>query len=149
MIIKTNLSWNTLARYSAFMWNNGEDEYTADGGNWVEMIDNLEDGDTFTMDAESLKSNWEYLIWGHKQMLEDDYIGADHESYLEGYRDEKTVAGNKEYLKQRREIDAFRRDYEAWCKTIEETSEWEFDTDDVEFITFPRSARGNAVPILH
>lgn len=148
MLIKTNLSWNTLARYSAMVWNNGEDEYTMNGDNFVECVEAEEDPD-FVLTVDWLKSDCEWHIEKQRTMLDEDFIADYHRDYLEGYRDEETVAGHKEYLKQRNRINAFKRQFKTWLASVEVIDTWTFDTDKDEFISFPASANGRAVPNLY
>lgn len=147
MVIKTNLSWNTLATYSAMLWNNGEDAYIVTGDNFIECVG--EEDPNFILTLDWLKSDCEWHIEGQYSMLDGDYWADWHRDYLEGYRDEKTVEGHKEYLKQRKEINSFKRQYRKWLTTVETVEEWTFDTDVDEFISFPASANGSAVAILH
>ena len=94
-----------------------------------------------------LKDDCEWHIEKQFTMLDEDFAGMYHQDYLEGSRDEKTVAGHKEYLKQRKAINTFKKQFKEWLSTVEEVPEWTYDTDTTDFIYFPKS--GKAEPILH
>lgn len=146
MIIKTNLSWNTLANYSAMMWNNGEEPYCIGGDAFLDCLDS--DGEEL-LDLDYLKSDCEWQIEKHFTMLEEDFVATCHQDYLEGHRDSETVKGNNQYTQYRKEANAFKRQYRKWLESVEVVEEWTFDTDIDEFISFPSTANGKAVAILH
>ena len=146
MVIKTNLSWNTLAKYSALLWNNGKDDYIATGDNLVEMIEDEDDPD-FILTVDYLRSDCEWHIQGYYDMLEEDFIAVCHQDFKEGRRDAETIKGHEEYLKQRKVLNAFKRNFKKWLEEVEEVPVWTYDTDTTDFIIYDYT--NGAKPILH
>ena len=147
MKISTNLSWNTLARYAAMLWNAGEEPYTPNGDNLVELVE-AEDDPSFVLDLEWLKMDCKWHVDKHFDMLEEEFCAVCHRDYLAGRRDKETVDGHNKYLKWRKEAREFKRAFKIWVSTAETVPEWVYDTDTAEFVTFPKNANGKAVPIL-
>lgn len=136
MKIKTNLSFNCLAKYSAMMWNHSEEPYMANGENLVEIIKDGEDLNTFVLTDDFLVGDCEWQIEKQENMLEEDEAGACAEWYRDGDRDERTMKGYAIYKKCKKEIASFKRELKKWIKEVEYVDVWEYESDTIDFIKF-------------
>ncbi len=147
MTIRTNLSWNTLARYNAMMWNNNEEPYCIGEDAFREVF--LDSGESLlTLDYLKKEALWN--IDKQETMLEEDFIGVCHQDYKEGYRDSATIEGHKKYLEAKKEINAFKRELKKWLVSAEEVPERTIMVDTAEdFLEFRNGWNDKAIPILH
>lgn len=147
MTIRTNLSWNTLARYNAMMWNNNEEPYCIGEDAFREVF--LNSGESLlTLDYLKKEALWN--IDKQEIMLEEDFIGVCHQDYKEGYRDSATIEGHKKYLEAKKGINAFKRELKKWMASAEEVPDWTLMLNIPEdLLIMPKEFNGKVLPNLH
>lgn len=146
MVLRTNLSWNTLAKYNAMMWNNNEEPYCIGEDAFREVF----------LDSEEPVLNLEYLkkeaLWNiDKQMvmLDEDFISVCHQDFKEGFRDKETVEGHKKYLEAKKGINAFKRELKKWLESAEQVPVYTIMVDLAEdFLIMPEGLNGKVKPNL-